>query len=201
MSIDILNTPWKIQNEALRWLVLPYIRLRFALSGVTWGMRWRILGMPILQKHRGSMIELGEGLILRSWPSTNPLAPNHPVVLATRTSNAVIRVGNNCGFTGTTLVAAECIQIGNNVQVGANSTITDTDFHPIDPARRLNDFMDGDHQPVCVQDNVFIGMNSIVLKGVTIGANSVIGAGSVVINDIPPGVVAAGNPARVIRTI
>lgn len=198
---SITDTPWRVSNELRRLIALPYIRLSMALQGVTWGKGWRIFGMPIVQRHRGSCIELGDGLELRSWRSSNPLAPNHPVVVATRTAHASIRIGDGCGFTGTTIVAAELITIGNRVLVGANCTIVDTDFHPLTRVKRERDILDGAHAPVVIEDDVFIGMNSLVLKGVSIGANSVIGAGSVVTHDIPPSVIAAGNPARVISQL
>jgi acetyltransferase-like isoleucine patch superfamily enzyme len=157
--------------------------------------------MPIIQRYRGSRINLGNGLTLRSWYSTNPLAPNHPVVLATRTAHAVIHVGVDCGLTGATLVAAERIEIGDRVAVGANATIVDTDFHPLDPAARQQRFLAGKHAPVIIEDEVFIGMHSLILKGVTIGRGSVVGAGSVVTGDIASGTIVAGNPARFVGTV
>lgn len=195
------TTPWRAINELRRVATLPYIRLMFLLQGIPWGQNWRIYGMPIIQRHRGSIIQLGDGLSLRSWYSTNPLAPNHPVVLATRTATAVLCIGTDCGFTGTTLVAAERIEIGNCVAVGANVTIADTDFHPLDPDERQRNFLAGQHAPVIIEDDVFIGMHSLILKGVRIGQGSVVGAGSVVTCDVPPSVIVAGNPARIIRNL
>jgi acetyltransferase-like isoleucine patch superfamily enzyme len=188
-------------NELRRVAAIPYIRLLFWLHGIRWGQGWRIYGMPIIQRYRGSQIDMGDGLSLRSWYSTNPLAPNHPVVLATRKAGATLRIGNHCGFTGTTLVAAERIEIGNRVAVGANVTITDTDFHPLDPAERQRDFLAGKHAPIIIEDDVFIGMHSLILKGVTIGRGSVIGAGSVVTDDVTSGTIVAGNPAKLVRNI
>jgi len=201
MLKSILDTPWRAGNELCRLIALPYIRMMFMLHGVAWGQGWRIFGMPIIQRHRGSVIRLGNRLELRSWYSANPLAPNHPVVLATRTRDAVINIGNHCGFSGVTLVAAERIQIGDGVLIGANAVIADTDFHPLDPAERQRNALNGKHAPIIIQDNVFVGMNSLILKGVTIGKGSVIGAGSVVTRDVPPGVIAAGNPARIIQPV
>jgi acetyltransferase-like isoleucine patch superfamily enzyme len=195
-----LDSPWRVLNEVRRWLAWPYIRLMFALYGIQWGRGWRIFGMPIVQRYRGSQILLGDGLELRSWYSTNPLAPCHPVVLATRSPSAIIRIGDHCGLTGATVVSVDRITIGNNVLIGANVTIVDTDFHPLDPRQR-QEYDHGLHSPVVISDEVFIGMNSLVLKGVTIGRGSVVGAGSVVTHDVPPRAIVVGNPARVIRTI
>jgi acetyltransferase-like isoleucine patch superfamily enzyme len=196
-----LDMPWAAAFEMRRIASFPFIRLMFIINGVTWGKRWHVWGMPIIQRFRGSRIEIGAGVLLRSWSSTNPLVPNHRVVLATRNADAIIKVGQDVGMTGTTLVAAERIEIGDRVQIGANSTVVDTDFHPLDVEVRKKDFLAGKHAPVVIEDDVFIGMNSLILKNVRIGKGSVIGAGSVVVSNIPPGVIAAGNPAQVIRTL
>lgn len=191
-----LHTPWKISNHVRRLAALPYIRLRFALHGLPWGRNWRIFGMPIIQRHRLSQMILGDGLELRSWPGTNPLTPNHPVVLATWQVGAVLRLGDQCGLTGAVIVAAERVEIGQRVLVGANSTITDTDFHPLNPWERQRHILAGATAPVIIEDDVFIGMHSLILKGVTIGRGAVVGAGSVVTRNVPPGIIVAGNPAR-----
>jgi acetyltransferase-like isoleucine patch superfamily enzyme len=176
------------------------LKLAFAAHGVRWGRRWRIFGLPRFQLHRGSTLELGDGLQLRSWPASNPLTPNHPVVFATRSANAVIRIGADCGFTGVTLVAAERIEIGDRVLVGANATIIDTDFHPLDPGQRRANINAGAAAPVVIEDDVFIGMNALILKGVRLGAGCVVGAGSVVTEDVAPGTTVAGNPAKLVRS-
>lgn len=191
--------PWAIGYEVCRVAALPFIRLMFAIHGIPWGRRWRVWGMPMIQRYGGSRIQLGDGLQLRSWRSTNPLTPSHPVVLATRSPGAEIVVGEDVGMTGATLVAVERIQIGARVVIGANAVILDTDFHPLDPLRRQADPMAGDHNPVVIGEDVFIGMQALILKGVQVGAGAVIGAGSVVTRDVPARAVVAGNPARLIR--
>jgi acetyltransferase-like isoleucine patch superfamily enzyme len=198
---NLFDTPWKYQNTIIRWLVLPGVRLQFFLSGIAWGIGWRLYGFPILQKHRRSEMHFGDGLSLRSFARSNPLGPNHPVILCTWQFGAVLDVGDNFGMTGGSLCAAERITIGNRVIIGANTVVVDTDFHPLDHQIRNVHPQDSRTAPVDIQDDVFIGMNCLILKGVTIGQGSVIGAGSVVANNIPAGVVAAGNPAVVIKSI
>jgi acetyltransferase-like isoleucine patch superfamily enzyme len=111
-----------------------------------------------------------------------------------------VSVGDRCGFSGTVIAAAESIAIGDRVMCGANVTITDTDWHPIDSGRRSAG-EPGRSAAVVIESDVWIGMNVTVLKGVTIGAGTVVAAGSLVTHSLPPGVVAAGQPAVPVRTI
>ncbi len=196
-----LDTPWRVRLELRRMLSWPMARLVFALAGIRWGRRWRMYGVPIVQKHRRSVIQIGDGLELRSIPHSNALGPFHPVILTTRRPGARLIIGRGFGMTGGTICAEESITIGDDVWVGGNTTITDTDFHPLLLDERLARPLAGATAPVVIENGVFIGMQSLILKGVTIGAESVIGAGSVVTRDIPAGVIAAGNPARVIRAL
>ncbi|MCB9140017.1 MAG: acyltransferase [Caldilineaceae bacterium] len=202
MSINpLLATPWKVVNELRRLALLPYARAYFALHGVRWQAGWKVYGCPLIQRHAGSSIELGERLQLRSWFGSNPLGVNHRIVLATWAAGAEIRIGNQVGLTGTTLCAETAIHIGDRVRIGANSMVADSDFHPIDIAERRANPKGGVSRPIAVEDDVFIGMHVLILKGVTIGQGSVVGAGSVVSHSVPPGVVVAGNPARIIREL
>lgn len=193
--------PWTVRLELRRFLAFPLLRAQFSWHGIGWGRGWKIFGRPIIQKYRESEIRLGNGLYLRSWPRSNPLAPKHPVVLSTRSSSAVIDVGDDCGFTGVTLVAEAGIEIGDRVQVGGNASIVDTDFHPIEPEVRAEDLNAGEAAPISIGDDVFVGMEALILKGVTVGDSAVIGAGSVVSRDVPPRTVVAGNPANVVGEV
>ena len=92
------------------------------------------------------------------------------------------------------------IYIGKKVLIGTNVEIYDSDFHGLSPSTRHISRPE-DASEVVIGDNVFIGSNARILKGVTIGRDSVIANSSVVVKDIPPGVVAGGNPAKVIKSI
>jgi acetyltransferase-like isoleucine patch superfamily enzyme len=140
-------------------------------------------------------MSFGPGLRLRSSLRSNPLAPVHPVFLTTWNEGACLEIGNNFAMTGGVLCAAKQIVIGNNVAIGANSTIVDTDFHPSNAEQRKIHPQEGSTKPVMVCDDVFIGMNCLILKGVRIGECSVVGAGSVVTRDVPAYTLVAGNPA------
>ena len=116
---------------------------------------------------------------------------------------ACIKIGDNTGISGTSICAILGVEIGNNVLIGANVIISDNDFHPLNWASRLicSKIESNLAKKVIIKDNVFIGTSCIILKGVTINKNSVIGAGSVVVNDVEEGCIYAGNPARLIRYI
>ncbi len=197
----LFNTPWKITNQIFRLFCTPFVWLTFKINGIPWPAKAKFFGLPVIQKHRYSSILIGPNADFRSTPQANPLGANHPVVLCTWVSGASITIGENFGMTGGCIVAAKRVVIGNNVGLGGNSSVIDTDFHPLNLAERRRAPNDGHAKDIVIEDDVFIGMNCIILKGVTIGKGSVIGAGSVVSKSIPPGVIAAGNPAQVIRKL
>jgi len=89
------------------------------------------------------------------------------------------------------------VAVGANTMIAAGAYLTDADWHDVYDRTRVI----GAHAPIVLEDNVWVGDGAIVCKGVTVGANSVVGAGSVVTRDIPADVVAAGNPATVVRTL
>jgi acetyltransferase-like isoleucine patch superfamily enzyme len=119
-----------------------------------------------------------------SWPS--------------KQSNTEIVIGDYCLIApGVRISAAKSIRIGDNCMLATRVTISDSDWHGI--YNRIRPFRCT--KPVIIENNVWLGENTIVCKGVTIGENSVIGAGSVVTKNVPANTVAAGNPARVIKSI
>lgn len=99
---------------------------------------------------------------------------------------------------GCSIAASELIRIGPKCNIGTHVIIMDNDFHRIEPERRNER---PDSAPIIIEENVWLGARVTVLNGVTIGADSVVGAGSVVTRDIPPRTVAAGMPAKVLREI
>lgn len=172
-------------------------------SGVEVGEKVRLLGRPIVSLAQGSRIRIGARCVLCSDSQFTALGVNHPVVLRTLRLGAQIVVGEDTGMSGGSICAASSIRIGSGCLIGANVTLTDTDFHAINPVnRRSNNNPDEIAvAPIVIEDNVFIGADVFILKGVTIGKNSVIGAASVVTHDVPENSIAVGNPARVVKKI
>lgn len=170
--------------------------------GVELGQGIDIIGLPMVSRWRDSRIAIGGHTILCSSIYSTALGVNHPVVLRTLRPGAQLIIGDRVGISGATICAAVRVCIGSDTMLGANVTVVDTDFHSISPATRHSQVpADIATAPVEIGQNVFVGMGSIILKGVYIGDNSVIGAGSVVSRSIPANVIAAGNPCRVLRQL
>ncbi len=114
-----------------------------------------------------------------------------------------IKVGDSCGFTNTAICSMESVEIGNHVLLGGGVKIYDTDFHSLDYKIRRDIVHDHDRKSkkVIIEDDVFVGAGSLILKGSVIGKKSIIGAGSVVSGEIPSGQIWAGNPARYIKDV
>jgi acetyltransferase-like isoleucine patch superfamily enzyme len=124
-----------------------------------------------------------------------------------------VRIGNYCYFTNAVLLCELELAIGNYVVIGWNATIADTDFHPIAPAERIADAIACSplgrnkvrpeilRKKVTIADDVWIGPNATILKGVNIGAGAFIEAGTLVVRDIPPRARVAGNPAQIIGEV
>ena len=123
-------------------------------------------------------------------------------------------VGDFTLLNGALVMAEERIEIGSHCLISWNVGIADSDFHPLAPAQRIIDshalapfFKDRPPRPeirtapVIIADNVWIGMNAVILKGVTIGENSVVAAGAVVTKSVPANVVVAGNPAVITKQL
>ncbi len=172
-------------------------------------------------------VELGEGVycesaqVFRHFRATEPGAVkigNYVSIYAGCSFS--ISPGGRCtigDFTllnGALLMVEEEIRIGSHCLISWNVAIADSDFHPLPPAERRADaealapfFKNRPPRPklvtapVIISDNVWIGMNAVILKGVTIGDNSVVAAGSVVTKSIEPNTVVAGNPAVVVKKL
>ena len=110
-----------------------------------------------------------------------------------------LTIGARC-FANFGLVALDvaAISIGDDVQIGPNVQLL-TPTHPVEPEPRRQKWEGA--RPIVIGDNVWLGGGAIVLPGVTIGKNTVVGAGSVVTRDLPANAVAVGNPARVVRSL
>ena len=122
-------------------------------------------------------------------------------------------IGDYCYFTNALLLCELELRIGSYVMMGWNSSIADSDFHPIDPAERIADAIACSplgkgrprpaiaKRPVIIEDHVWIGPNATILKGVRIGEGAFIEPGSLVTRDVPPRARVLGNPAQIIGEV
>jgi acetyltransferase-like isoleucine patch superfamily enzyme len=175
-------------------LATPLARVTSRRWGVELGKGCKFHGAPVWRRYPGTTIAIAGRCEFRSSHKSNLIGICHPCVISTLGAGATITIGEECGFSGAVVAAELAIEIGKNVRVGANSVITDTDWHAGDPRTT-------GPQKAVIGNNVWLGLNVTVLKGVTIGAGTIVGAGSVVTKPLPANVVAAGVPARVLHRL
>ena len=169
--------------------------------------------------HIPSNIAVGENCVVDSsfcfkhYYATAPVGlriGSHVTIWRTALSveeGGVIEIGDCCYLANAALACSERITLGSHVMVAGGVTIADSDFHPLSPAERIADTVvlspvDDRRRrpplvarPVVIEDDVWVGHNATILKGVRIGSGALIAPGAIVNQDVPPGVHVAGNPA------
>lgn len=176
--------------------------LLFHFYGVKFS-NFQVKGVPYLSVHKDGLLHIGDNFNFNNNLNGNIIGrPQRSIFIVG--PNAKIIIGDNVGLSDTALISVNSITIGNNVRIGGNSCIYDTDFHSLDVIERTSKPENKENiinKAVIIEDNVFIGAHSTILKGVTIGKNSIIGACSVVAKNIPSNEIWAGNPAKFIKKI
>ena len=173
------------QTDQVRAVLNARWRLRHAER---LGHRVRLWGKPWIEA-RGCL-RIGDRVQLRSMVATLEMVVEE---------GAILEIGERSLVNfGCELVAHSRVTIGPRCLIGSHSILMDTPYHTVAPERRLDRPAP---RPITLQENVWLGVRVIVMPGVTIGSDSVIGAGSIVTEDIDPGVLAVGSPARVVRRI
>ena len=169
--------------------------------GVHIGKKTKIKGRIKIKAEKNGKICIGENCILNSGSKNNLIGAGNE--LSFWIKNGEICIGNNVGISNVGFVSDKKIIIEDDVFVGGGTIIYDTDFHSLKLKERLKHKDDRDiHcEEVTIKEGAFIGANVIILKGVTIGRESIIGAGSVVTRAVPDYEIWAGNPAKFIRKI
>lgn len=180
----------------------------FFLNRVEYGKNLNVYDGMYLTIARDASLKVGDNFTISSGDGINPISRNIKAKIFIA-KGARITIGNNTGLSSPCLRAKESITIGNNVNIGADCIIIDTDAHNLDWRIRNGGMINPDNpvsetetavsKPIVIEDDVLIGTRCIILKGVTIGARSIIGAGSVVTKSIPADCIAGGNPCRVIK--
>ena len=171
----------------------------FAYYRVSGGRHLKCEGRLVIQGHGSYTI--GDNCHFISKETVSPVGGNR-VVFQTFSPDSSITIGNNVGISHTIICARVGVTIEDNVLIGGGVKIYDTDFHSVNYEERLMSPDPGiKSKPVRICEGAFIGGHSIILKGVTVGRHSVIGAGSVVTHDVPDYEIWAGNPAVFVKRL
>ncbi len=191
-------------------LYIRWNKIFFFLNNIKYGTNFRAFNHLYLKTHTGSHVQIGDNCTITSGSGLNPLSRNIKACFYVA-KGATLKIGNGVGISSSTLWAKESILIGNNVAIGADCIIMDTDAHNLDWQIRCSgetneygesvDMVSAASAPIVIEDNVLVGTRCIILKGVTIGARSIIGSGSIVTKNIPSDCIAAGNPCKVIKSL
>lgn len=195
-------SPNTLKMKYYKWFNKWY----FKYKGIQYGKNMQVYNKVYVTGKRGKIV-IGDDFTFTSGDGINPISRNIRGCIHTNSISSEITIGNHVGISSACIRIKERLTIGNHVNIGGNCTIMDTDVHQLDYlVRRGEKEADPNDTstivqsaPVNIEDDVWIGANCQILKGVTIGARSVIGAGSVVTKSIPADCIAAGNPCKVIR--
>lgn len=178
----------------------PLAKWKLAWAGAVVGRGLRVDGPLQVRAELRGRICLGKNVRLVSRRGANMVGLTGPTQLQSL-GDGMIELGEGSGASSVVISARARVRIGCRVKLGGNVRIYDHDYHSLDFELRRGR-QDGDHvrsRPVFIGDDVFIGVNAIILKGVTIGDRAIIGAGSVVTQNVPADEIWAGNPARRMR--
>lgn len=149
---------------------------------------------------RGS-VEFGDGVRIHSGARFNAFGGHRPCIIQVL-PGASLKIGDRVGLSSSTLICLKQIEIESDVRIGGDCYILDSDIHSLSFRQRMQRPDPGVVSlPVKIGSGAFIGGNSMILKGVTIGKKAVVGAGAVVVRDVPAGEIWTGNPARFLRAL
>jgi acetyltransferase-like isoleucine patch superfamily enzyme len=185
------------------WYYTCQAKIKFYSMKISYGKGLYVDGKIIISLNK-SQLHIGENVKILSRYKSNLVGMINPTTFQIF-PNGKIYLGNGVGMSSTIFSSSKLIKIGDHVMIGANVRIFDHDFHSLNYLDRRpggRDHLNEKSAEVIIEDDVFIGTNSIILKGVHIGQGSIIGAGSVVsIKEIPPFSVVAGNPGQIIKSL
>jgi acetyltransferase-like isoleucine patch superfamily enzyme len=200
---------WIYSAWDLLWITIDmFCSTRLSLlslwfQGAQYGKGFHTTGKCSFKLRREGSIVLGNGVSLLAGWRSNRAGLTNPVLLETF-GEGIIRIGDSSGGSAVAISSRSSVTVCKHVCLGANVRIYDHDFHPLDAQmRRMSRNEQAAHlrsEPVIVGDDVFVGANAIILKGVTLGERSIVAAGSVVFRgNYPADCIIAGNPAVVMR--
>lgn len=172
-------------------------------NGVKIKKGYKLRGFIYFDCHKTANVTIGEGFVANSGFFYNNIGRQQATSIIAK-KGSTIRIGSNVGISSCTLVSQKKIIIGNNVRIGGNVVVYDSDFHSLDVKERISIpevKINIRSKEVTIEDNVFIGSHVTILKGSHIGENSIIGACSVISGNVPPNEIWGGNPAKFIKKL
>lgn len=165
-------------------------------------MPCRTQGKVNIIGRNGGIVEVHPTVLLNSRQDGYHVGMPFETTLIADAPGALIRVGEGCRIHGAYIHAWDRIEIGKNVLIAAGTNIVDSNGHSADAKfARYRQFIKDEPRCIKIGDYVWIGMNAMILKGVEIGECSIVAAGAVVKDSVPPFTVVEGNPAKMIRKI
>lgn len=202
LTMAVYKAIHKIYGLIINKTNFLFTKILFSCNNVCYST-FRTGGVPyIMVERKAKGIFIGRNFAMNNGINHNPIGVPQPCSLIVY-KGGVIMIGDNVGISQTTLVAFDRIEIGNNVKIGGGTSIYTSDFHSLDYRirRTKKDLENRRTAPIVIGNDVFIGARCIILKGVNIGDNAIVGAGSIVTKNIPANEIWAGNPAKFIRKI
>lgn len=166
----------------------------YRFTGIKIGKNSFISGFPWFYRKKGGSIILGNNVTIHSKRKYNTLITN-PASISVITPEAVVELKDHSGISGCKIVCSNRVTIGEYSIIGPDTIIYDTKTHIYKEDTGWSSYHLCPVQPVTIGKRCFIGMRCIILKGVTIGDDCVVSAGTIITKDIPPGHLASGNPA------
>lgn len=183
----------------IRLISLTYKIKLLMKKNVKLGMKLNLKGIPIIECINDGYLNIGSNVTLYSTKRQYFSCISTPVRLFMEDGGRII-IGDNTRINGATIHSRKFVTVGKNCLIASNTSILDSNGHKINmdnPKNRL--FTRDNAKPIIIKDNVWIGMNCIILKGVTVGTGSVIGAGCVVKTDIPPFSIVEKNDINILK--
>ena len=179
-------------------LYLNYLRMKIKYRKQIW-----FRGFSVICALKGSEIQINPAggdkrIHIFSHPFSNMIGLAQRCIIVAKNGGRIV-INDGVCMSGCTVYSMDSITIGRNTDIGSGCKIIDNDFHPLPYSQRYpNEQLDKvKKRPIVIGEGCFIGANSIILKGTTLGKNVIVGAGSVVCGTFPNNVIIAGNPARV----
>ena len=200
----MLRKHFKVVKTVSRWIrtwcSTLHVGMLFRLNGIRFGRGLKAIGIPSVNVSLGGVATIGERFTIRTGCGNTEVGSVGSRIRVGPKGG--LKIGDRVGMSNTTIVCEESVMIGDDVFIGGGVQIFDTNFHSTDASIRTSGHecrSDVKTAPVRIGSRAFLGANATICKGVIIGEDAVVAAGSVVVSSVPAGETWGGNPARRIK--